>query len=991
MFLSSCKSRSLGAVSLLTLLAVSPAAIAAPAEARIAFAIPAGPLESALTAYAQRANIQLLYTPDLVRGRHSAGLMGEYSARAALDRLLAGTSILVEETKPGVFVLRTGVVATPLTDVQSEVAATSSLLDEVVVTGTHIRGVGAGPSPVVVVDRDEIDRQGFATLADTLAALPQNYAGLATPDATATGADTTSQNAGRATTINLRGLGPDATLVLVNGRRLAGGGGRGDLSDLSSLSTAAIERVDILLDGASALYGSDAVGGVVNIVLRRDFDGAETRLRVGGAEGGAREVQVAQTLGAGWTSGSMTGSYEYYHRQALPFSARDFTASADLRAFGGADRRSFNASPGNILGLDPATGLTAPLWAIPAGATSFPLAPSAFQRGVVNLTSPRAGMDLMPEQSRHAVYLSGEQRIGDSLKLNADLRYSQRIAESASQASTATIVIGRNNPFFASPNGAATHQIAYSFLDALGNPRATSRVDSLGVSAGLVADLFGDWQVDGHLAYAQELTKAVTRGVVNSAFLREAVGAIADNPATAYAPASDGYFNPYGANASAVLGFIGAGYNRQRFKGETASFNLQVDGSALDLPGGVLKVAVGLAGRQERFGQYTESFTSAIAPTFVTPATLERQVAAAFVELRAPIIGEANALPGVRRLDLSVAGRIERYDDAGTTRNPKIGLTWTPTEGVLVRGTWGTSFRAPLLAEISGVAQSAASPVPYRGGQIVGISLVGGNRDLKPETATSWTIGLDWTPAQVQGLRLSATVFDTDFKDQVDRPTTRFIPLGVDHPAVASFVRFIDPAKPADLAYVQSLISAPGYLSGTLYPASAIGVVVDSRYVNTGRIHVRGMDLNGRYRFSKGRDDFEFTAAISYLSDYELQVTPTSPVTNYVDVAGLPVDLRGRATVSWRRGDVGVLAGLNYVDDSRSDAGKTVSAWTTMDLQLRWRPSHPRLKGLDAIVSAQNVFGQDPPFFDAPAGVGYDAANADPLGRFVSLQLTKRW
>ncbi|MCR4532822.1 TonB-dependent receptor plug domain-containing protein, partial [Acinetobacter venetianus] len=185
--------------------------------------------------------------------------------------------IVAQESRPGVIVLRIGVVATPLATATTEVAATPSMLDEVVVTGTHIRGVAPGASPVVSVDRDAIDRRGFATVADTLAALPQNFAGLATPAATSTGVDTTSQNAGRATTINLRGLGPDATLVLVNGRRMAGAGGRGDLADVSSIPTAAVERIDVLLDGASALYGADAVAGVVNIILRNDFDGAETR------------------------------------------------------------------------------------------------------------------------------------------------------------------------------------------------------------------------------------------------------------------------------------------------------------------------------------------------------------------------------------------------------------------------------------------------------------------------------------------------------------------------------------------------------------------------------------------------------------------------------------------------------------------------------------------------------------------------------------------
>ncbi|WP_332768898.1 TonB-dependent receptor [Phenylobacterium sp.] len=981
-----------GTASLLAMLAAAPAAIAAPAEPVLSFAIAGGTLESVLTAYAARASVQILYTPEVVRGRRSGGLSGDFTAKAALERLIAGTGIVAQQSRPGVIVLRIGVVAGAEQTIASEVAqAPPSILDEVIVTGSHIRGVGAGPSPIVSFDRDEIDRQGYATVADALTALPQNFSGVATPDVVSTAADTSSQNNGRATTINLRGLGPDATLVLINGRRMAGSGGKGDLADVSAIPTAAVARIDVLLDGASALYGADAVGGVVNIVLRRDFDGAETRARYGVADGGAEEVQFAQTLGATWASGRVLASYEYYDRAALPFAARPYTASADLRPFGGTDRRAFNASPGNILLANPATGVLVPTWAIPAGATTFPLRPGDFQFGVVNRDSPREGMDLLPHQRRHSIYAALGQSLGERIEASADLRFSRRISYSASLAPTATVVIADNNPFFASPNGSRSHQIAYSFIDALGNSQAFSTSESLGVSLGAEVRLWGDWRLDAYGAHAREDIRSGTNGNLHALFLREAVGSTADNPATSFRAAVDGYFNPYGPSSRAVLDFIGAGYGRQHFESQVTSFNLQADGKLWTLPGGDLRLAVGAHGRREAFEQATESFAAAATPIFTAPPANRREVLAGFAELRAPLVGPENAVPGVRRLELSLAARIERYDDVGTTTNPKIGLTWEPAEGLRVRGTYGTSFRAPVLSEIYLTPATTAIFFTQGGGRVLALNLTGGNRDLEPETATSWTVGLDYSPAALPGLKLGATLFDTDFENQIDRPVSRFIQTGIGHPAIAPFVRFVDPRSPADLALVQSLLDSPAYATPGLHPATAFGVIVDARYVNTGRVHVRGVDLSGSYGFDRGRDRFDVSANASYLIDYALQVTPTAPTTNYVGIAGQPVDLRARVAFAWRREALGATLGLNYVDAYRSEAGARIDAWTTADLQLRWTPESPPLEGLSVAVSVQNLFDTDPPFYDAATGVGYDATNAEPLGRYAAIQLTKRW
>ncbi len=246
----------------------------------VQFRVPAGPLQTALPLFATQSGEQILYSTDLVAGRQSAGVSGALRTDQALTTLLQGTGLRARRTSPN-----TLVVYDP--DARADATDEAVEIEDVVVTGSLIRGVADGPSPVVTVTRDEMDRNGRATVAQLLASLPQNFGGTANEGALGNGGDRSGTNSTYANGVNLRGLGSDATLVLINGRRLAGTGAKGDFVDVSTIPTAAVERVDILLDGASALYGADAVGGVVNIILRDDYDGAETRVRVGNTSDGA--------------------------------------------------------------------------------------------------------------------------------------------------------------------------------------------------------------------------------------------------------------------------------------------------------------------------------------------------------------------------------------------------------------------------------------------------------------------------------------------------------------------------------------------------------------------------------------------------------------------------------------------------------------------------------------------------------------------------------
>lgn len=200
--------------------------------------------------------------------------------------------------------------------------------EEVVVTGTHIRNTEP-VAPVLVYTNEDFDKAGANTAQEFLANLPQNFGGSQSADTTGDEIDQLAFDPGMGSGINLRGVGSESTLVLIDGRRVAPAG-RGDYGDISMIPLAAVERIEIITDGASALYGSDAVGGVVNFIMRKDFSGAETRLRYGDTtEGGLSQKQVSQVFGAQWGSGSMVTSYDYLDQAPLSRYDRDFSARAE--------------------------------------------------------------------------------------------------------------------------------------------------------------------------------------------------------------------------------------------------------------------------------------------------------------------------------------------------------------------------------------------------------------------------------------------------------------------------------------------------------------------------------------------------------------------------------------------------------------------------------------------------------------------------------------
>lgn len=964
----------------------APLATTTCAQSAHAFDIAPGSLETALIVFADQGQVQLLYTADLVAGRRTNGVRGSYGVATALGRLLSQSGLTASESRPGVFVLRsTG--SSPLADMDPD------QVEDVVVTGTLIRGPGETPSPVVVISRDELDRQGYATAADALTRLPQSYAGSATPGSQLAFNDSAGSNTALATGVNLRGLGEDSTLVLVNGRRLASTGSRGEFSDLSVLPGAALERMDVLLDGASALYGSDAVGGVVNVILRRPFDGQETRVRAASARGGAEDVLVSHLLSRRWTGGGVLASLEYQNSSSLNSGDRAYTATGDLRPWGGSDYRGIYGAPANLVRFDAPTGTYVSIFAIRPGADGVARTPADFAAGQANFYNRRVGLDLLPDQERITGYLSARQNLTDRIEVSADARYSRRDYRYASLSASGIFTVTAANPFFVSPNGSASHIVTYDFGSDVGNTRREGVAESIGVTAGVDVRLPREWRFAAYAAWAEEDNTGGQYGHVNSTFLNEALGTTADNPTTGYSAARDGYLNLFGsgrANTPAVLSFITQGFDWDHNLSRTWSGNALVDGVLFSLPGGDLKLAAGVNYRHEEFTRESISFRSGLNPALNVGVPRDRDIHAAFAEARIPLFGDANARPGLRRLELSLAARFEDYSDFGTTTNPKVGIIWEPVEGFKTRASWGTSFRAPALTELYERTQIGAASLASPTGAQLAILNLGGNPDLAPETAETVSVGFDLT--RPNGFRFSASYFDILFEDRIGRPAATNLTTALSTPSLAPFLTSVNPANPADLALIQSFITNPAYLQPGQFPATAFRVILDGRWVNTGELRTRGLDVSTGYAREIGVHRIDLDLAATYLLEYSRLQTPVASREDLVDVVGFPTDLKIRASAMWSVGDWSTRLGANYVDNYRSARGADIASWLTLDGQLRWTPGRIfGQAGVEAALNVQNLFDEAPPFYDNPQGLGFDPANATLLGRVVSLQLIKRW
>jgi outer membrane receptor protein involved in Fe transport len=942
-------------------------------------------LGDALRRYSDISGRNVIAASRLLEGRRSTGVRGRLSPDDALARLLSGTGLTIELVE-GAWVLRPG-NREPGTTGSNDVA-----LDEaIVVTGSRIRGAGPVGSPMVTLDRAAIEKSGYGTVQQLLQSLPQNFGGG--PTETTLGA-TTRNGAGSDATygsgINLRGLGPSSTLVLIDGMRPPLGGIGGVFADISLIPMGAVERLEVLTDGASAIYGADAVAGVVNVRLRNQFEGAETMLRAGTADGDMTEMQLSQLLGKSWSGGHVVLAYQFSRRSPLPAMTRAY-AREDLRPFGGGDYRSRYGVPGTI------TAANGQIFGIPAGQDGTSLEAGDLLPGVQNRRDNRALSDLLPRQRVHSLYANGEIAITEKLTFRAHVLAAERTYRMTGNSeflSRARVPV--TNAFYVDPIGTSQPVIVnYSFAGDLGPQINEGRVRAISASAGLEQQL-GSWRVQLTGAYGKQKGRANILNLTNGA--RLAVALADSDPATAFNVFGDG-----SANNPATIESIRGSY-RTIDTYENWSAALRADGSLLRLPAGDVRLAIGAEYRREAYDYFTIDDLSGPSPVAAPFAGFPgpRHVKSVYGELLVPVFGEDNRLPGFYRLDLSLAGRIEDYNQFGRTENPKLGLRWEPVRGVALRGSYGTSFRAPHFDELIGSALSSfralrlddpASPI----GTSNVVGLFGYAPDIGPEKATSWTIGIDVAPPSVPGLKASLTYYDVDYKDRIGSVSEDYLRFLANRDLFAGVITD-DP--PLDL--VQSYFGMPNFINPLGIAPEQIVAIIDGRTRNLSAEHQRGIDFDLGYAHQFAGDTLDLGIAGTRIISIKRQLTEGARQAEVVGLYASPVKWRLRGRAGWSQDGFSANAFVNYIGGYRNQLVTPIArvdSWTTVDLSLSQRigqsgAENDSGRGLQLGLSIINLFDKDPPFAEIPSfssALGYDPEKANPLGRVISVQATIQW
>ena len=647
---------------------------------------------------------------------------------------------------------------------QGAVAQNEEIPETVLITGSLIRGTAAVGVPVTNLSPQDFAMTGALTTADLFRTFPAaNVA--AGPVATMSGA-----NIERATKVNIRGLDSGTatrSLMMIDGMRFPGQGNGLCEIDPSVVPALAQDHIDILVDGASATYGSDAIGGVINIILKRNMDGAITQLRYSTAQGGKNRYLASAIWGRTWDGGQVTLSYEWYDESPIMGNAHsNFTI--DFTPWGFDDRRNLGSSlPGTIstgqaaqpgggnVGTSAAIGHGCTnCYAIPHGAgTNFvpgasgigPTSPfsastlnwSSFgsntaysgTNGVRNQFNPYLLAWYDAAQQRNGAVMTIDQRLTKDISFYGEALYSNRRAEyynpsNLSPSATnilASFAIPTFNPYY--PTGSAPTNLRVSYNMGLESPGFTYAYEladryQLGLNIALPYGWSSQvWYAETYDSSFNHVTGTVNKNAVSAA-LGWTVGTTAASGstpaiATYTKPASVPYLNLFcdatvnKCNSDTTLAYIQGvrSFNEKFWINEKGA---KADGPIFDLPGGTIKGAIGATYTTYHFNDVVTDNTGAsslIVPLQIDPES--RQVWAVFTQVNIPIFSDMNGLPGLRRLEFEASWRHDQYSDVQGTSNPKLAFNWAPINDLTIRGAWGTSFRAPVFGEISPLANIA--------------------------------------------------------------------------------------------------------------------------------------------------------------------------------------------------------------------------------------------------------------------------------------------
>ena len=978
--------------------------------------IPAQSLGSALKVLAQARDLEVLYFSESVRDVRTGGATGELTTDEALRQLLSGTGLTYRyvsdkaitilpvggadnsqvspppsggqapSDKEGkksssdqfrVAQVDQGQTSGPSTvDKQDEQAfkKKSVQLEEVIITGSRIPvPAGQGAQPVRVYTREQIDRSGQTTVSEFLNTLPE--VSLASLDSTTSGF-------GDRTTVQLHGLPAGTTLVLLNGHRIEID--NSGTFDLNNIPAAAVERIEVLPVGSSAIYGSDALAGTVNVILKKSFNGFEANARYGNASG---TDETDANLGWGWSGSraaiSLIGTYQ---RKSV------LTADHRLSILGAPQNQADACFPGNVYSLNGGNlpGLTAPNAAIPGGISGTPtisdFVPTA---GTINRCSTQSGIALLSPVQRQGLLANGHYQLTDSIDLFTETLFSHEeintpVTGSVSLFSRFGNVLPAGNPY--NPFGQDVG-LSYNLPGTSGD--FDLKQTFVRPLVGIRGPLFGSWNYELTGLFSRDRSSVDDGtgrdfGAIASA-LASSSPATALNPFTSGAPASPTVLSSF--NLPAVL---------NSFANQVTSFQGFARGSLFSLPAGTVSTVVG--------GEFDRTKLFLVTPPFQPPTSYYRRSYALFAEARLPILSSADHSEGGERLALALAARDDHSNDFGSKATWQGGLEWRPVEALLIRGSYATAYKAPQLFQVY-TAQVSFPLIgqnlhdPSRGGQLLpnGVpQLLGGNPGLAPETGNSHVLGLVYAPDRLRGLTIYLSQFRVDIKDNIFAPSAQDL-LSFPNLFPGRVTR--GPPSPQDVQ------------QGFLGPV----ISINDSFANFGGLRVDGVDFDLKYRLQTPFGELAPSLSVTETYRWDSALAPGAPTTSFVSQAnlfgvGFAPRWKGTAALGFERGPYAASVTGRYTGRYNDYINPFLAFGVTpvvptyphelgnfwlIDANLRWDIGRVLarqtawLAGTSIEIGGNNLFNKPPQYsYDF---TGYDPLEADVLGRFLYARVGVRF
>ena len=809
----------------------------------------------------------------------------------------------------------------------------ATTLDRIEVTGSRIKRADVETSqPIFSLSRDDITAQGLTSVGDVIQNITANGSTL----------NTTFNNGGNGDTgVSLRNLGANRTLVLVNGRRWVGGTGLGGAVDLNTIPTAAVERIEVLKDGASTIYGSDAIAGVVNVILRQNFEGAEANAYLGQFDkGDGFRESYDVTIGTASDRFSAMMGVGYVEEEPVRAGDREISA---VPLYGAINRFRYS---GNI----------------PAGVFRFQGSPTnitpngtgGFRPYVAAQDSYNFAPDnyLITPQERVSLFANASVDITDDVRFKFTTQYNNRRSEqllaampvslgrAAPGTNAGNIVISSANVYNTTGQNIdyATRRITETGGRSF-NQDVTTTVFNPSFEGTLN---FGDRAYDWEAGYFYGLNKAnnTTFGLFSVPALRNSLGpSFIDSAGVARCGTAAAVID--GCVPMNFLGGVGSvtqdmldyatftAHDEFQYKQKTYYANFS--GELFDLPAGPLAFSFGAERRAESGYDSPDALinsgdTTGNARTATNGAyTLEE----AYLELAIPVLSD---VPGAKLLDFSAATRYSDYSNFGNTLNSKFGFRWKPIDDLMVRGNWSEGFRAPSISELfSGLGDSFPSiadpcagtfqgaPNPSRPASCGGVPAydqpnaqvrisVGGNQNLGPETSTSTTFGFVYSPHWLEGFDVSLDWWKIELNDAIITVSGQTV---------------------LDQCY-----RAGDSASCALITRTAAGDIADliAGPLNIGEFNTEGYDLTLSYRLPETAwGKFSFVWDTTYLSKFEQDLDGDGVVTDdpVAGEAGNQVGeyfqnsnnwrIRSNLAIRWDLNDFGATWNARFYSEQEED------------------------------------------------------------------------